>query len=77
MSMVGSGTNISQSLSKGKIALETMDQTDSPSKRTTKQQLEKKVKESPLASAIAPPQSVKDEDWIVLQPRASLVKCNH
>jgi hypothetical protein len=84
-SMVGSGIGISQSLSKGKITLETMDQTNSPSQRTTKRQLEKKVKElplvdvmkvkeSPLASALAPPQSVEGEDWIVLQPRTSLMK---
>jgi hypothetical protein len=73
-SMVVSGTDISQSLSKGKIVLETMDQTDSPSQRTTKQRLEKKVKESPLASAITPPQSVKGEDWSFLQPKTSIVK---
>jgi len=84
-SMVGSGTDISQSISKGKIALETMDQTNSPSQRTTKRQLEKKVKklplvdamkvkESPLAGALAPPQSVEGEDWIVLQLRPSPMK---
>jgi hypothetical protein len=32
------------------------------------------VKESPLVGVIAPPQSVEGEDWIVLQPIASLVK---
>ncbi len=35
-SMVGSGNDLSQPLSKGKIALETMDQIDSHSQRTTK-----------------------------------------
>jgi hypothetical protein len=35
-SMVGSGSNTSQSLSNGKTALETMDQIDSPSQRTIK-----------------------------------------
>jgi hypothetical protein len=33
------------------------------------------VKKSPLVGAIAPPQSVEGEDWIVnLRPKASLVK---
>jgi hypothetical protein len=33
-----------------------------------------KAKESPLVGAIAPPQNVEGEDWIVLQPKASLMK---
>jgi len=32
------------------------------------------VKESPLVGVITPPKNVEVEDWIVLQPRTSLVK---
>jgi hypothetical protein len=58
----------------GKIVLETKQQIGSPSQRTTKTWLEKKVKESQLAKVIAPPQSVEGEDWVVLQPKTSLMK---
>jgi hypothetical protein len=56
----------------GKIILEMKEQTSSPSQRTTKEWPEKKVKESQLAKVIAPPQSVKGEDWVVLQPKNPL-----
>jgi hypothetical protein len=73
-SMAGSGNERSQSHYLGKFAFQFVDRVESPSQKIALTPTKKVVKETPTKKRTQPPTSVEGVDWVVLNPKASLIK---